>query len=172
LNYKGMTEQDFARKAVLNHIRANEDDDVIFSGLFLNFQGAMRNYPIVRHGKIAMLPDEKVFFDETDPPQDLILAEVTSFGGNSGSPVFLELPLLRIPQIADAKRYYLLGVMKGFFGAPNVPQNSGIAAIVPSEEIFQLLQTPELGSYRWTAIAGAYLQQPGDILQVIPFYPR
>lgn len=35
-------------------------DRVVFPGLLVNFMGLSQNYPIVRSGSIALLPDESV----------------------------------------------------------------------------------------------------------------
>jgi hypothetical protein len=154
LDWKGIDQGMFVTDSVMRKLKVNEEDDVLFSGLFLNFSGNIRNYPVVRHGKIAMLPGEKVSFSgQSDEMENLIFAEVTSFGGNSGSPVFLKLGPLRVPQVPGSLGYYLLGVMKGFFGAPNLPQNSGIATIVPAEEISKIVQSPKAQAYIEDSIA-------------------
>jgi hypothetical protein len=111
-----------------------------------------------------MLPPEKVAFGgQPDESEHLIFAEVTSFGGNSGSPVFLKLGPLRVPQIPGALQYYLLGVMQGFFGAPNLPQNSGIAAIIPAEEISKITQSPGVEAYRLASIAGFFASKQQNV---------
>jgi hypothetical protein len=85
----------------------------------------------------------------------LVLAEVTSFGGNSGSPVFLRVGGIREagPPISGYS-YYLLGVMQGFFSESadilfditasvhgTFSQNSGIAGVIPAEKVLDILAT-------------------------------
>lgn len=74
--------------------RVNETDDVLFTDLFAAYPGSKRNLPIVRHGKLALVTDERIPVN-TRETEKLILAEVTSFGGNSGSPVFFRLGGIR-----------------------------------------------------------------------------
>jgi len=62
-------------------------DEVFIVGLFSRATGSERNIPIVRHGNIAMLPDEPI---QTDSGyEDVYLIEARSIGGLSGSPVFV-----------------------------------------------------------------------------------
>lgn len=149
----------FATKEIIRKERVDENDEVLFAGLFAWYPGAKKNYPIVRHGKLSLLPEERIPTDQRHPDvtEDLILAEITSFGGNSGSPVFLRLGGIRETNkgpLVGGYQYYLLGVMKGFFpeAQPFVAevkeikgaarQNSGIAAVVPAEKILRILETP------------------------------
>jgi hypothetical protein len=131
---------------------------VFFTGLYANYPGNKRNFPIVRHGKLALVTNERIPIDSRDhnKTEDLILAEVTSFGGNSGSPVFVRIGGIREGGTTPLAgySYYLLGVMQGFFSESadilfditamhgTVSQNSGIAAVIPAEKISQILATP------------------------------
>jgi hypothetical protein len=87
----------FATKETFKTQRINENDDVFFTGLYAGYLGNKRNFPIVRHGKLALVTDERIPIDPHDPSktEELFLAEVTSFGGNSGSPVFLRVGGIR-----------------------------------------------------------------------------
>jgi hypothetical protein len=142
--------------------------DLFFSGMFSEYLGSTKMEPIVRFGRVAMLPQEKVnFYGVTE---DLMLAEVFSFGGNSGSPVFYYEGMERENGNAivfGAPTMKLAGVMQGFFlgnehpigsaaasggaavqtpqGAiPVFPPNSGIAAVIPAQKILDILDYPEL----------------------------
>jgi hypothetical protein len=86
-----------ATKDVFKELKINENDEVLFTGLFAPYRGLRRNFPIVRHGKLALVTDERIPIDPRNPDltEELILAEVTSFGGNSGSPVFLRVGGIR-----------------------------------------------------------------------------
>jgi hypothetical protein len=154
------------------HDRAiDENDEILFTGLFDWDPGARKNYPIVRHGKVALIPEERVPLARglNPPTADVYLAEVTSFGGNSGSPVFVRLggarETLKGP-VLTRYSYLLLGIMKGFFpeAAPLlvgskmppgvIAQNSGIAMVVPASKIRDILKSPAVRA--WT---DALLQQ-------------
>jgi hypothetical protein len=136
------------------------NDPVTFAGYFANFPGHIRMEPIVREGVIAMLPEEK--FDTTLHKQGrLFLADLHAFHGNSGSPVFVNIGGFHHGAIYSGERYFLLGVLSGYypesagFSVPaatiltgEVRDNSGIATIVPGEELTNLLNSPELQADR------------------------
>lgn len=159
----------FATRETFQKLRINENDDVLFTGLFASYRGAKKNFPIVRHGKLALVTDERIPVDakNTSANENLILAEVTSFGGNSGSPVFLRVGGIREGATAptSAYSYYLLGVMQGFFSQGmdltlditaihgTVSQNSGIAGVIPAEEILHILDTPRARAIHDRAVA-------------------
>jgi hypothetical protein len=62
-------------------------DEVFFPGLFTYAPGHRRNIPILRHGNLAMLPDEPIQVDSGFA--EVYLIEARSIGGISGSPVFV-----------------------------------------------------------------------------------
>jgi hypothetical protein len=69
-------------------------DEVFATGLFTEAPGTTRNFPIVRHGNLAMIPDEQI---QTDLGYaDVYLVEARSIGGLSGSPVWVR-PTLMMP---------------------------------------------------------------------------
>jgi hypothetical protein len=76
------------------------------------YQGVRRNFPIVRHGKLAMISDEPIPWSD-GVTEDLYLADLMSFGGNSGSPVLLRLGGVSETGAISGYRYVLLGVMQG-----------------------------------------------------------
>src|SRR2546429_607374 len=128
----------------------------MFAGFFTGFSGQTRMEPIVRQGVIAMLPEEKL--DTTlHKKGQLFLADLHAFHGNSGSPVFANVGGMRPAGLFPGDRYVLLGVICGYypesagFSVPaatiltgEVRDNSGIAAIVPGEELVRLLNSPEV----------------------------
>ena len=93
IDYKTIQSDLFATKDLLQKQHVNENDEILFTGLFAWNPGAKKNYPIVRHGKLARLAEERIPLDRTNPTKtvEVHLADVMSFGGNSGSPVFLRL---------------------------------------------------------------------------------
>jgi hypothetical protein len=135
-------------------------DRVIFAGYFSNFPGQKRVEPIVREGVIAMLPEESL--DTTlHKPGHLYLADLHAFHGNSGSPVFVNLGGSHHGNFALGDNYLLLGLISGYypesvgFSVPaatvltgEVRDNSGIATIVPADELIRLLNSAELRADR------------------------
>jgi hypothetical protein len=143
--------------------------DMFFTGMFTSFLGEKRSYPIVRFGKLAMIPDEKINFGPL--PAEGYLMEAFSFGGNSGSPVFFYPSADNTPGALTLgpRPIKIAGVMRGFFGdfepvqllqtqtgvqaQPGAPipvsnGNSGIAFVVPARFISEILHLPELESLR------------------------
>jgi hypothetical protein len=139
-------------------------DEIFVTGLFSPASGSKRNIPIVRHGNIAMMPDEQI---QTELGfADVYLAEVRSIGGLSGSPVFVRPTLgLPIPEnITGLKMMFgyghgatLLGLMHGHWDIKESDLNKasvmhdskrgvnmGIGIVVPAAKIVETLYRPEL----------------------------
>jgi hypothetical protein len=57
------------------------------------YYGESKNYPVVRRGSLALMTDEQI--DTPTGKQKAFIAELASWPGNSGSPVFLSLTGLR-----------------------------------------------------------------------------
>lgn len=95
-------------------------DEVFMPGLFTFAPGVKRCVPIVRHGNIAMMPDEQIQIDSGFA--DAYLVEARSTGGMSGSPVFACRTLYG-PKLTDSEgqedhlrgsgRFFLLGLAYG-----------------------------------------------------------
>ena len=156
--FKTIPENSFATKSFIEEQHVNENDQIFFTGLFTEYFGAQKNYPVVRHGRLALLPGEDVAIDPSKPDKksQIYLAEVTSFGGNSGSPVFLRLGALREGLQVDLRvgyTYRLLGVMRGFVSDEEAKQNTGIALVVPAEKIVEILSSDFVKAYIARAIA-------------------
>lgn len=70
-------------------------DRVVLPGLLVNFMGLTRNFPIIRGGSIALIPDESILMRYAigskivETKQEAILVDATAIPGESGSPVFL-----------------------------------------------------------------------------------
>ena len=139
-------------------------DPVSFAGYFSNFPGQVRMEPIVREGVIAMLPEERL--DTTLHREGrLFLADLHAFHGNSGSPVFVNIGGIHGNTVAG-DRYLLLGIISGYypesagFTVPaatiltgEVRDNSGIATIVPGDELTKLLYSPAVQANRDNQVA-------------------
>jgi len=155
-DYRFLSSELIADKEVIEKYGIMEGDEVFFAGLFTAHMGQKRNQPIIRFGKVALMPEEKVAWpEEGKPPKlvDLYLMECLSFGGNSGSPVFFQLNPFREPGSVKLGKpqMFLAGVMKGHFqGANQVQitksisnltslQNIGISGVIPASKLHEIL---------------------------------
>lgn len=144
-------------------------DHVVATGLFSQFIGKSRDAPIARFGRIALIPNEPIRVPGQGylPAMEFhaILAELGSWGGQSGSPVFIYFSIDRDLFAGDSLMTtipspHLLGVVHGHYnfpqtipdlpdnGAARVNMNSGIAIIVPATAILEILAMDEAGDYR------------------------
>jgi hypothetical protein len=152
-DYQQFDDSMFVSQDMIDQNKVVEGESVMFAGLFIQYIGGSRLEPIVRSGKIAMLPKEPMN-TTLGKPGRVLLAEVHSFGGNSGSPVFVEVP---VDRNSLAFKYRFLGVVAGevvetsdlslqttasYKG--NLQANSNISMIVPAEEVKKLLFLPLL----------------------------
>jgi len=163
---KVMPEDMLASADDIQKLHIGVGTDMFFTGMFAPFQGEQKSYPIVRFGKLAMMPDEKIKF--TDTPIEGYLMEAFSFGGNSGSPVFFYISADNNPGVMmlGPPVIKIAGVMKGFFGdiepiglaqaqtavpdqaIPVSKGNTGIAFVVPAKLIKTILDSPGLDAVR------------------------
>jgi len=142
-------------------------DEVFATGLFTPVAGTARNEPIVRHGNIALMPQEQI---QTELGYaDVYLVEARSIGGLSGCPVFVR-PSLRLMEAAhprvngvQASTYtsILLGMMHGHWDIKESDLNKafithdrkhgvnlGIGIVVPAQKILETINQPELQEMR------------------------
>ncbi|MCK4787500.1 MAG: trypsin-like peptidase domain-containing protein [Desulfobacteraceae bacterium] len=141
-------------------LKIRDGSEIFFTGLFTPHIGEYRNYPIVRFGRVALVTDEKIFWE--GQKTELYLIESASYGGNSGSPVFFYLGSEREPGkfIFGRPVIKLAGIMKGSFAERRPIQtietakvefsisNIGIAAVVPSYKLHEILFGKELKNQR------------------------
>ncbi len=144
-----------------------QGDRIVFPALLVNFVGSSRNYPVLRNGAIALLPEEKVSMRYAVGPrviqtqQEVLLLEATSIPGASGAPIFL-WPGPRIKNnsyVLGGVKAYLLGIMHGFYPAEPrelvdvqiatvtermYAENSGIAIAFPSWRLDEILRRDDL----------------------------
>ena len=142
-----------------------EGDSVLFTGVFYQFPGLKKFEPIVREGVVAMMPDEQL--DTTLKKRgNIYLADVHVFGGNSGSPLLINLGGLRNGALRMSVEYKMLGVISGFYTEDadltlsiattyrgTVKGNSGIAMVVPAYALRELLDSPSLQATRDAFVA-------------------
>lgn len=131
-----------------------EGDNIYFIGLLAQFAGTNHNYPVVRRGTIAMLADEPI--TTGTGPQKVFVAEIQSWPGNSGSPVFLNLAGLRNGGLGLGQNLKFFGILLGdfvnkipavvngqqmAFGDANAA-NVGISLVVPAMALRAILESP------------------------------
>jgi len=144
----------------LPSLKIQEGSEVFFTGMFVYHLGSKRNLPILRFGKVALLSDEKIYFDGEE--RDLYLIEASAFGGNSGSPVFFLTGYENPPNVnwGVPRSVKLAGVLSGRFndavlvktistGTTNATFPSlGISAVVPAQKLHDILFSEELKKSR------------------------
>jgi hypothetical protein len=167
-DFKIIPEDMLITKDSFSELQIGEGSEVFFTGLFMSYYGEHRNNPIVRFGRVAMLPEDRISWRvDASKPADMVqlyLLETQSYGGNSGSPVFFFLGADRTPGalMVGPPVIKLAGIMMGSFldsmpiGFAQTPtatipfsrQNNGIAAVTPSYLLNEILFSPELKKTR------------------------
>lgn len=149
----------FATKEMFDAASVGVGDSLVFAGLFYQVPGALQFQPILRHGMLAMIPEEKLQ-TTTGYLGNLYLADVHAFHGNSGSPVFVNGGYN--PQTGRTHmQYYLMGILSGYIIeekdfkvrasttlSGKLPANSDVATIVPVDELVKILELPLLREAR------------------------
>jgi hypothetical protein len=145
--------------------KVEEGDPVLFTGLFVQLVGQSHSEPIVREGRIAMIPKEQVT-TTLHALGDIYLVDCHAFGGNSGAPMFIDLAGQRQGGLVVGINYRLLGIVSGYVKetttfelqtvaayAGTMDLNSGISIVVPAQKLIDLLDAPQLKALRDKAIA-------------------
>jgi hypothetical protein len=161
VDYQTLSSNDLATDDKIKSLAVDAGDSVEFVGYFYQFQGHTRIEPIVRQGVLAMIPNEKIATTLQQKPGRLFLADVHAFHGNSGSPILVNVGGLRNGGLQMGANYLLLGIISGYYPEDttfNIPaarvltgevhDNSGIATVVPADELFKLLNSPAMRSFR------------------------
>ena len=148
----------FFDRAAFAKYNIGEGAKILLAGYFYQLEGEHRVQPLIREGILSMIPDAPLI-TTTGQRGSLYLADVHIFGGNSGSPVFINtqgsVTLERGPQLMDD--YRLLGVVSGYYyedsdfklqiaTTVNVQQraNSGVSMIVPCDILQDLIVNDEV----------------------------
>ena len=146
-----------ATREIIQEYQIGTGDEVFFPGMFVHHVGEKRNIPIVRIGNIAAMPEEPVQTKVLEP-MEAYLVEARSIGGLSGSPVFVNIGLVRSvtgtvrtarPNPPYPTVFYMLGLMNGHFDVqPATPPltnekiNMGIAIVTPVWRIMDVINHP------------------------------
>ena len=165
----------FFTQDVWKTFRIGPGDKVLTCGYFLHYAGAHQFQPIIREGSLAMVPDD-VMAVPIGGSAKIYLADLHIIPGNSGSPLFLAPGFTLGGYVTDAKGgvpYGLIGVVSGYIWEDNqltlhaatdyeatIHANSGIATVVPIDQLKELLFSPELQSERDAALADYKRKHP------------
>jgi hypothetical protein len=161
--FKAIPTDMFVSDSELKSDAVQEGDNLYFIGLMAQFYGTKRNSPVVRRGTLAMMTDEKVA--TLTGPQKVFIAELQSWPGNSGSPVFLNLNGFRGSTISVGGGLKFLGILLGsflnkvsgtvgnlqFIGGDGA--NTGISLIVPAASLKAILDSDSAQKSRDQAIS-------------------
>lgn len=142
-----------------------EGDPVLFSGLFIQtFNEVHTLEPIVRSGTLAMVPAGLLPTTMNNKPGHIYLAEAHAFGGNSGSPMFIDTN--RFANVISGPSYRLLGVISGEVPenanltlnvtttlSGSVGENSDVSTVVPAGEVLKILKSAKFQKIRDDAFA-------------------
>jgi len=155
----------FADDDLLKREKVVEGDSLNFVGLMSQYYGESKNYPVVRRGTLALMTDEEI--DTPTGRQHAFIAELTSWPGNSGSPVFLNLAGLREGSMIVGVNLHLLGILSGTFlnkvkgttvDASTVVAgndlNTGISFVTPAAQIKKILDSQALQQNRDMQVQG------------------
>ena len=133
-----------------DEIFKNEDirpgDELMCLGYPLGLESGSAGFPILRSGRIASFPiwpSSKV---------KTFLLDMTTYGGNSGGPVFFDFRKRQIPGLPPSQWVDAVGIAglvsedirsrehtEGYFGSSTLNMPLGIAVVVPAEFIKQTL---------------------------------
>jgi hypothetical protein len=146
------------RSEMVQKTPPQEGASVCIPSLFAQFYGRNIMYPLVRTGRIALVPEEKIVADlgpeQKQKEVEGYLIECLSWGGCSGAPVFVDY----LDPSAVSKDPYevgptrVLGIISSHFDVHRtidseedmlVPNNGGIAVVVPAQGIVDLIKLDE-----------------------------
>jgi hypothetical protein len=140
-----------------------EGDEVFMPGLFTSVPGETRDEPIVRFGHIALGLQESLALEMPSGRSKTAgyLIEARSWGGHSGSPVFVSFMGAQGFAPEREGMASLLGLIHGhyeleakvkFNDKPTekvvAPVNAGIAVVMPAQAIIDLLEEDEFVNSR------------------------
>ncbi len=143
------TKEDFEK------LNISEGADVFFTSLFIPYMGENRIYPIVRFGKIALIPDERVMVN--GEKKEIYLIEAGAYSGSSGAPSFVntENTALDTPRkiIGIISNHFIdkLPVRPTQTDKSVVVANIGIAIIEPAYKLQEILAGQEMEKSRLLA---------------------
>ena len=151
--------KDFLTQESIDMYNVGIGDTAYSAGRFINLRGQKQNRPVVRFGNIALMPPADI------NGEDLLLVEMRSRTGYSGSPVFTYIdPALQRWRRAEGTKYislgtetygpWVLGIQSGQI-KPEGPEledeegeYTGMTTVVPIEKLTELLEMDKVVSER------------------------
>jgi phage tail protein X len=150
-------------------------DKVLTTGFFRLYTGVHQFQPMVREGVLSMIPDDRMKATLCQPAR-VYLTDLHVIPGNSGSPVFLG-PKSFLGGLVHPSNggipYLFLGVVAGYMYEDSdltlrtttdyeavLHANSGIAIVVPAEQLKTLLTSAPLRQLRDQTIASMNTPKP------------
>lgn len=164
LDFKSVPIEMFLDRALMEQKQIGIGDEVYLPGLFEYASNDKRNMPLLRHGNIAMIPEEPIQVESGFA--EVYLIEARSIGGISGSPVFVRGTTILKNKTGQALlglsgENYFLGLVHGHWDIResqiNEPGfehdrqrgvNLGIAVVVPAHKILEVINHPGLVKMR------------------------
>ena len=161
---------DFLSSSEIARYGVGVGNEVATIGLFLSHHGEERNEPVVRMGNISCMPRERIQSRKRFGAVNGYIIEARSFGGLSGSPVFVDVehePEMheysrfrdRNPQIRTIpakRRNHILGLILGHWDMQQVAPpgikldpatrldgaiNMGMSIVIPSQHILDTINS-------------------------------
>lgn len=168
IDWRHVSVEHFVTPDLIERLDIGVGDEVFMTGLFTEAPGVEKNLPIVRHGNIAMMPDEQI---QTELGYaDVYLVEGRSIAGLSGSPVFVRPTMATFGVTADGSKLLmyapgpgvnLLGLAHGHWDIKESEMNKpyftndrkrgvnlGICIVTPAIKILETLYREELVTQR------------------------
>jgi len=132
----------------MTDLQIAEGSEMFYSGMLIHHIGTEGNAPHIRCGRLSMIPAEKVNWEGAK--RELYLADITIFGGSSGSPAFFAWYKGGNENASGDSGFKLGGIM---IGAINIKtgdniDNSGISAITPAYKLSEILTSGPVKSAR------------------------
>jgi hypothetical protein len=135
-------------RQIMTDLRIAEGSEMFYSGMLIHHIGTEGSAPHVRCGRLSLIPTEKVNWEGAR--HELYLADVTIFGGSSGSPAFFAWYRGDDEDGRSECGFKLGGIM---IGAINIKtgdnvDNSGISAITPGFKLYEILYSEPVKAAR------------------------
>lgn len=150
-DFRFIPEQLILSKTTSVNLSSYEGFEVFFPSLFSPSPGSADLHPCVRFGRFALISGEKIIWQ--GKPTEMYLIDTGSPGANSGAPVFFYAD--STGGTAGQSVLKLAGVIQGTFGntsqeitASRVFSNMGIAAVIPSYKLHELIFGEEMKRQR------------------------
>lgn len=127
-------------------------DPAVSAGLLPGKSGEKRNYPFFKFGNISNIPGEpvKITCGNHERFERVWFLAANLVGGNSGSPVFYDVPpMCNLPFIKCNRgldRGIIIGVQSSSFPDP-IFGSAGVAGMTPIEDVFKIIEQNSEGAY-------------------------